>query len=433
MRLRPTSLFGRTAYTLGLALTLFQVCAILVIAYYMMIPVARRSASDLTDFLLLSARALTNLPEGEQALYQEELRAQKDLILSPAPDSTSESSVYQPYVRLLGHALAEHTGQPVRMGVETRDGSSWYWIDFMSGNQRFRAGFAEQRIGVHAPPAIFLILLLGTALTLVTTLLMARRLTQPLSQLAAAAERIGQGKSPEPLPETGPNEVVTLTRTFNQMARQVKALLANRTILLAGIAHDLRTPITRMRLALEMLPPPADPEIVASMRRAVDNMAHLVAQSLEFSRGIEKDTSQLIDLCAFIADLVEDARRSGGDIHWQACRPCVRRVSPTALRRILANLLENAVRYGGGGPIEVACVAAGKRLTVSVSDRGPGIPADELEAAFEPFYRVDKSRNSVTGGSGLGLAIARQLADRHGWSLAIRLRDGGGLVVLLTI
>jgi two-component system osmolarity sensor histidine kinase EnvZ len=433
MHLRPISFFGRTAYTLGITLILFQVCAILVIAYYMMIPVAQRSASDLTDFLLLSARTWAGLPEDERAVYQEELRTQMDLLLSPVPDSLPETQVYQPYVRLLGNALAGHTGQPVRMGMETRDGSSWYWIDFMSGGQRFRAGFSEQRIGIHAPPAIFLILMLGVALTLVTTLFMARRLTQPLSQLAAAAERLGQGKCPEPLPESGPDEVVTLTRTFNQMACQVKALLANRTILLAGIAHDLRTPITRMRLALEMLPPPTDPEIVASMRRAVDNMTHLVAQSLEFSRGIEKNTSQPVELCELIAELVEDARRSGGDIRWQTCSTCVRRVSPTALRRILANLLENAVRYGGGEPIDVACMPTGKHLTVSISDRGPGIPADELEAAFEPFYRVDKSRNSVTGGSGLGLAIARQLADNHGWSLEIRLRDGGGLVALLTV
>lgn len=434
MRLRlPITLFGKTAYTLGLALVLFQVFTTLVIAYYMMVPVAQRAASDLTDFLLLSARVWTSLPEGERARYQGELRAHKGLILAPARGPLPESRVYLPYVRLLGKALAERTRQPVQMGVESRDGAPWYWVDFVSGQQRFRAGFSAQRIGVHAPPAIFLILLLGLVLTLATTLVMARRLTQPLSQLAAAAERIGQGRSPEPLPEVGPGEVVTLVRTFNQMAHQVKALLANRTILLAGIAHDLRTPITRMRLALEMLPPSADPQMVGSMLRALDNMTHLVNQSLEFSRGIEQRASQAINLSEVIGELVEDARRSGGDIRWRACRACMRQVSPTALRRILANLLENAVRYGGGEPVELACVREGKRLTIKVADHGPGIPADELEAVFEPFYRVDKSRNSETGGSGLGLAIAKQLADSNGWRLTLKRREGGGLIASLSI
>ena len=297
MRLRPpVTLFGRTAYTLGFALVLFQVFTTLVIAYYMMIPVATRSANDLTDFLLLSARVWASLPEHRRAAYQEELRVQKGLILAPARDGLPESGVYLPYVRLLGKALAARTRQPVQMGVETRDGAPWYWVDFASGGRRYRAGFSAQRIGVHAPPAIFLILLLGIVLTLATTLVMARRLTQPLSQLATAAERIGQGGSPEPLPEAGPDELVTLVRTFNRMAHQVRALLANRTILLAGIAHDLRTPITRLRLALEMLPPSADPQIVESMLRTLNNMTHLVNQSLEFSRGVGQRTSQDVDV-----------------------------------------------------------------------------------------------------------------------------------------
>jgi len=235
------------------------------------------------------------------------------------------------------------------------------------------------------------------------------------------------------LPEDGPSELVTLVRTFNQVTHQVKALLANRTILLAGIAHDLRSPIARMRLALEMLPPSADPELVERMLRAVDNMTHLVNQSLEFSRGVGQNPSQEVDVGELIGELVEDARRSGADIQWQSCRTRVHLLPPMALRRILTNLLDNAVRYGEGGTIEIACTCEGRRTTVSVADRGPGIPVDELEAVFEPFYRVDKSRSSVTGGSGLGLAIAKQLADSNDWLLSIRPRRGGGVVASLTI
>ena len=309
----------------------------------------------------------------------------------------------------------------------------WYWFDFVSDGNRLRIGFSGQRINIHAPLAIVLILVLGTALTLVTTLVIVRRLTQPLSQLAASAERIGQGGSPEPLPEDGPSELVTLVRTFNQVTHQVKALLANRTILLAGIAHDLRSPIARMRLALEMLPPSTDQELVERMLRAVDNMTHLVNQSLEFCRGVGQSPSQEVDVDELIGELVGDARRNGADIQWQPCRTRVHLLPPMALRRILTNLLDNAVRYGEGGTIEITCTCEDRRTTVSVADRGPGIPVDELEAVFEPFYLVDKSRSSVAGGSGLGLAIAKQLADSNEWLLSLRPRAGGGVVASLTI
>lgn len=429
----PTTLFGKTALTIAVVLVLFQVFTTLVIAYYLLIPVARRSANDLADFILLSSRVWATLPDKDRAEYQEELRKHSGLILVPAHDSLPGSTVYLPYVLFLGKALAEHTKQPVQLGADQREGVDWYWVDFVSGSNRLRVGFSGQRINIHAPLAIVLILVLGTVLTLVTTLVIVRRLTQPLSQLAASAERIGRGGSPEPLPEDGPSELVTLVRTFNQVTQQVKALLANRIILLAGIAHDLRSPIARMRLALEMLPPSADPELVERMLRAVDNMTHLVNQSLEFSRGVGQNPSQEVDVGELIGELVEDARRSGADIQWQSCRSRVHLLPPMALRRILTNLLDNAVRYGEGGTIEIACTCEGRRTTVSIADRGPGIPVDELEAVFEPFYRVEKSRSSVTGGSGLGLAIAKQLADSNDWLLSIRPRRAGGVVASLTI
>ncbi len=429
----PATLFGKTALTIAVVLVLFEVFTTLVIAYYLLIPVAQRSANDLADFVLLSSRVWATLPQDGRAEYQEELWKNVGLILEPAHGNLPESRVYLPYVLFLGQTLAEHTHQPVTMGVEQRGGGDWYWVDYVSERNHLRVGFSGQRINIHAPLAIFLVLALGTVLTLLTTLVIVRRLTQPLSQLAAAAERIGQGGSPEPLPEDGPSELLALVRTFNQVTRQVKALLTNRTILLAGIAHDLRSPIARMRLALEMLPPSIDPELVERMLRAVDTMTHMVNQSLEFSRGVVQHPSQEVDVGELIGELVEDARRNGADVRWHPCRPCVRLLQPMALRRILTNLLDNAVRYGESGAVEVACRCDGKGLTVSIADRGPGIPEDELEAVFDPFYRVDKSRSSVTGGSGLGLAIAKQLADSNEWSLSIRPHAGGGVVASLTI
>lgn len=306
-------------------------------------------------------------------------------------------------------------------------------MDFPLGDQMVRVGFPGQRINIHALLAILLILLLGTILTLVATLILVRRWIQPLSLLSNAAERIGQGGIPEPLPEIGPSELANLVRAFNKMALQVKTLLASQATLLAGIAHDLRTPIARMRLALEVLPPVANAELGDRLESGLDNMTRLVNQSLEFGRGVGHESPQNVDVVELIEELADEARCEAADIrvHHQGGR--LRGVAVTALRRILVNLLDNAVHYGVGQRIDIVCAEEGERLRISIADRGPGIPVDELNVIFEPFYRVDKSRNSATGGSGLGLAIAKQLADINRWTLVLVPREGGGTVASLTI
>lgn len=434
MRIRlPETMFGKTALTIAVVLVLFQLFTTLVIAYYLLIPVARRSANDLADFMLLSSQVWVTLPPAERARFEAVLQADAGLTLSPARDPLPGQRVYLPYALLLDEAIARHTQRPTRIRMEHKDGVDMYWVDFDAGGHLLRFGFPGQRINIHAPLAIFLILLSGTVLTFLTTLILVRRWTQPLSQLTDAADRIGRAGVPEPLPEIGPCELANLVRTFNRMVHQLKALLANHSTLIAGIAHDLRTPIARMRLALEVLPPSADPELTERLLRGLDNMSRLVDQSLEFGRGVTHEPTQEVDIAETIRELAEEARRDGTNVRCHARAGCAAAVSPTALRRILANLLDNAVRYSEGRPIDIACIREGGHLRIDVADRGPGIPPGELEAVFQPFYRVDKSRSSVTGGSGLGLSIARQLADSNHWSLTLAPREGGGTVASLTL
>ncbi|HMM47327.1 MAG TPA: ATP-binding protein [Thiobacillaceae bacterium] len=434
MRLRlPETMFGKTALTIAVALVLFQIFTTLVIAYYLLVPVARRSANDLADFMLLSSQIWAASAPAERERYQAELLADTGLALAPAQGPLPGRAVYLPYALLLDEALAARTQQPTRVRMERRGGVDMYWVDLNANGYLVRFGFPGQRINIHAPLAILLILILGTMLIFMTTLILVRRWTQPLSQLTEAADRIGRAGIPEPLPEIGPCELANLVRTFNQMVHQLKALLANHSTLLAGIAHDLRTPIARMQLALEVLPPSADPELAERLLRGLDNMSRLVDQSLEFGRGLTREPSEEVEIRETLRELAEEARRDGADIRCHAGGGCTAVVSPTALRRILANLLDNAVRYSAGRPIDVSCGHDDGNVQISIADRGPGIPPAELEAVFQPFYRVDKSRNSVTGGSGLGLAIARQLADSNHWTLALTQREGGGTVATLVL
>ncbi len=434
IRLRlPRTLFGKTAVTIAAVLILFQLFTTVVIAYYLLVPVARRSATDLADFMILSSRTWEALPVGERKAFEAGLQERTGLRLYAAEGNLPGKAVYLPYAHFLADELSKQTQGLVKIRVEEIYGLDMYWVDFHLDKQLVRVGFPGQRINIHAPLAILLILLLGTVLTLLTALILARRWIQPLSLLSNAAERIGHGGIPEPLPEIGPSELANLARTFNKMALQVKNLLANQTTLLAGIAHDLRTPIARMRLALEVLPASAAPELNDKLLRGLDNMTRLVDQALELGCGVVDELPQAVNIAEVIDELTDEARCDGADIRVHHQGLAIRVVPLVALRRILSNLLDNATHYGIGHPIDINCMEEGTRFHINIVDRGPGIPAQELHLVFEPFYRVDKSRNSATGGSGLGLAIAKQLADRNGWALSLARRKGGGIVANVTI
>jgi two-component system osmolarity sensor histidine kinase EnvZ len=253
-----------------------------------------------------------------------------------------------------------------------------------------------------------------------------------------ATTQVGQGETPAPLPEQGPQELSQLARSFNRMAQDVRELLDNRTTLLAGISHDLRTPLSRMQLALEMLlPHAADPKLVESLRRDIEAMDRLIGQYLELGRGLQPAARIDTDLHKVLDEIAGDARRGGADIGLTEAETeaesCILAVNALALRRVLSNLIENAVRYGDGKPVDLELVKSEGDVMIRVLDRGPGIPEAERESVFRPFYRLEASRSTATAGSGLGLAIARQLAQANGWQIELLARSGGGTEARLTL
>jgi two-component system osmolarity sensor histidine kinase EnvZ len=239
---------------------------------------------------------------------------------------------------------------------------------------------------------------------------------------------VGAGELPEPLPETGPAELAELARRFNTMAAEVRALLDNRTTLLAGISHDLRTPMTRLQLHLEMLRDAPSP---ARIDRAVADLADmnkLITGYLELARTTQPEQKTRFDL----ADLLEEVA-ADTNLPWAGAAPCEVEAGRLAVRQIVSNLVQNAQRYGGGAPVELALECADKRARVIVRDAGAGIPEDQLEKVFRPFYRLEGSRSQTTGGTGLGLAIVRQLAETNGCRVALRNRTAGGLEAVLEL
>lgn len=430
-RKKPTGLLARAAMTIAAALLLYDIFSHLVIGYYILFPVAKQSADDLAALMVLSAQRWEELSTIGRATFETEL-SEKGLRLVRADKPLPESTDYTPYLSYLKDALAERTGSaPV---IRTNwNGEKWFWVDIPLARQSVRIGFSSKRLPMDIPDAVLFLMLAGAALTLGTALIFVRRLALPIDRLSQAAMRLGRGETPDPIPETGPQELAALAKTFNRMALQVKELLANRTTLLAGISHDLRTPLARMQLAVELLSGKADAELLEGMRRDLDGMNELIGEFLELSRGLEKEDKQPTDISRLLRELVDDAQRGGADVDCETADPCVLHIRPVALRRVLCNLVENAVRYSDGRHVSVRHEYADGNVFIKVLDRGPGIPPDQREAVFRPFHRLEQSRSSATGGSGLGLAIARQLADANGWRIEFLSRQGGGTEARVTV
>ncbi len=424
------TLFARTGTTFTVSLTVFALFALAVIAYYVVFPVARRAADDLAALMVLSAQTWVELPPQTRTDFEWELNHNHDLrfadpqVQLPALDHPS------PYLRFLQQAIEQRVGHPVPLRV-TSEPQQWYWVDIPMAGRVIRIGFDADRLGTHPPTAILLVVFGGALAVVFATLLVVRRTTLPLSRLAKAAQRIGSGSFNQRLPERGPAELAALERAFNRMAAELEQLINNRTTLLAGISHDLRTPLTRMRLALELLSDKTEPELLLGLERDLEQMDQLIGQALELGRVADTQAADLVSLAHLLEQVAEDARRAGGKVHWQVNDECQCQIAHAPMQRVLTNLLDNAIRYGAGATVELICECRNGEGTVSVLDRGPGIPEDQREAVFLPFHRLEQSRSRDTGGSGLGLAIARQLCEAHGWSIRMKPRPGGGTEALL--
>ncbi len=267
------------------------------------------------------------------------------------------------------------------------------------------------------------------AAVMAVSLIAVRWATQPLNTLADAAEELGRNIHQAPLAETGPLEVVRAARAFNTMQARLLHYIEDRTRVLAAMSHDLKTPVTRLRLRAEMLD---DPVQRAKFGRDLAEMESMVGMTLDFMRGLDSgEAAQPVDITALLESLQADMAETGAQvgIEGAALKPYVGR--PQALKRCLANLLENAVKYGLRANVSIDDNS--ERLLILVRDHGPGIPHAELERVFEPFYRLEASRNRETGGSGLGLTIARGIATAHGGTLDLANHAGGGVEARLTL
>ena len=318
-----------------------------------------------------------------------------------------------------------------------------------------RGGFAEERIivGLRLPdgrwlhvraavppprpwhsPTFLTAFLLMTAAAGLLTLWAVRRLTAPVRDLAAAAERLGRDVNAPPLPETGPAEVASAAAAFNTMAARIRRFVDDRTFLLTAIGHDLRTPITRLKLRAEWM---EDEDQRRKMLADLDELQAMVAATLAFGRDTASNEPPVaLDLAVLLRTVLDEAadahQEMAAAISYEGPEHLAVQARPLGFKRAFSNLVGNALAYGGGARVVLAGPEGGS-LCVRIEDGGPGLAMDQLERVFEPFHRVEASRNRETGGTGLGLPIARSIFRAHGGDVTLANRAGGGLTATVRL
>lgn len=426
-RLWPHSLFGRLALIFLVGLVAAHALSFWLV--FMERGHAARSmmANYLARDTASSVAILERVPADERAAWLPKLerRNYRFVLGAPLPPKVSEL----PLARQLSGAVAQVLGPPyqvlasevgqagvqMRLHLQLKDGTPLA-IELMEPS-------------MQVSPWVVGVLAAQLALLLFLTWYAVRLATRPLQRLADAADALGPAASAQPLSEEGPREVVQAARALNALQARVVSYLAERMQILAAVSHDLQTPITRMRLRADLLD---DTALRDKLQGDLNAMQALVQEGIAYARSAHSANEPPVraDLHALLDSLVCDYTDAGRAVQLLDMPALTVQTRPQALRRIVGNLVDNALKFAGAAEIAVTAGEAGA-VCIAVRDRGPGIPADQLQAVLKPFYRLENSRSRETGGAGLGLAIAQQLAETLGGRLALVNREGGGLEVRL--
>ena len=425
MKLWPRTLLWRSVLLIAFLLALAHLAWLQIFQVSEREPRARQIARQIVSIVNLTRAALITVDPSKRLellrdLSQEEqiqvYLAEPNEKIAPLPDL--------PFLKLIEQELHKNLGPDTKFAV-TREGVPGVWVSFTIDSDQFWMRIPRTRIERQQPMRWIGWGAFVLVLALLGALLVVFRVNRPLSQLTRAAEAMGRGKVPPPVPETGPSEISTLARAFNQMASDLKRLDDERALLLAGVSHDLRTPLSRIRLGLEMLQDRGDPSLKAGMENDIEDIDAAISQFLDFARVNEGEAVIADgDLNAIVRSVCERHARSGKTMaaRLEALPPLPLR--PIAVQRMVANLVENALRHGGSD-VEVATTVENGRAVVEVRDRGPGIPPDQVEHMLQPFTRLDAARSGA--GTGLGLAIVDRIARMHGGEVKLLPWEGGGL------
>jgi two-component system osmolarity sensor histidine kinase EnvZ len=421
------TLFWRSFLLIALLIVTAVLGSFQIYRIYEREPRSRELAQQTVSTINLTRAALVNADPFLRRELLVDLNESEGLRLFPVTASEKlEPLPDDPLLEKVAERVREALGEKTRFASE-RDGEEGFWVSFMIDEdefwavlpwERFEPAFGLQWLGWGAA-------LLAIALT--GAFLIASMIARPLAALTRATGRLGRGQAHEPLAEKGPRELRGVAAAFNRMASDLERIERERAMVLAGISHDLRTPLSRLRLALEMHAHASDREAMAS---DVDEIDAVIGQFLDFARGADEEQEEN-ELNELLDELAGHYRRIHRQVSFRPGRVPPFRFARMAVRRAVANLIDNALRYAGE-PVDVETASQGGRVVIEVRDRGPGIPSGEVERVKRPFTRLEQARSGA-GGAGLGLAIVERIARSHRGTLELVEREGGGLVARLTL
>ena len=438
----PQTLAGRTIAVLLVGLGLFHLWSIWI--YQVGIENLLGSTRDqqLAERLVSVERAIAALPRGDREQTAHALSTATMEIhwstLSLANPPSGESERTSPLRKRLRELVPEITDDQVRLafadeGTANGEGSDAYRHLLLASVQlpdtswvNFRLGFFHTAPTEHGILASLSAMALGI---LLVSFVLVRWVTAPLRTLASAADRIGIDLTAPEVPQTGPREIQQAAKAFNRMQMRIKRLIDDRTQTLAAVSHDLKTPITRLRLRAEFV---QDEELRQTIEGDLDEMERMIESTLAFLRGdATGEESKTVDIATILETISDQLVDTGHDVVLDGLPHVSLRCKPLAIKRALSNLIENAVKYGTCA--RVALAERDDEIVITIADDGPGIPADELERVFDPFYRLEASRSRETGGTGLGLTVARTTVRAHGGDIRLHNLEPSGLCATVTL
>jgi two-component system osmolarity sensor histidine kinase EnvZ len=447
MKLLPRSLLWRTFLFVALLMMLSVAAWFAIFRTYEREPRARQLAQTLVSVVNLTRAALISArPEARHELLRD-LSDREGIHIYPADAADRVAPLPdRAFLRRVEELVQEQMGPATLLTLE-REGERALFVNFRiddADEAGYWLALPRERLERVFPLGWLGWGVAALLLSLVGAWLIVYRITRPLKALQQAARKVGAGETPARLDESGPTELATVARAFNQMSADLAQIDQDRALILAGISHDLRTPLTRLRMGIEMA---ADEGLREGMTADVEEMDKTIGQFLDFARSEGGETPQDVDLAALLAELAAQYQRRGFDVGVTCPRsgipgtqsepapPLVHPVSvrPQALRRAISNLIDNALRHAGNqSPVELALSASAGEFSIEVSDSGPGIPAEEVERMKRPFARLEAARTNAAG-AGLGLAIVDRIARSHNGRLELLPRTGGGLIARLVL
>ena len=428
----PRTLLGRTFLLLAALVVLTTAAWLSLFRYLEAEPRARETAQLAASAVnLIRAALFAAAPERRPGLFAD-LTTHEGIRLLPAEvEDRIEPLPDNRFMNLVRRELAARLGPHTRIAAEV-DGIAGFWVSFRLDeldHDEYWLILPPERATRDIASHWLAWGLVALGLALAVAWLIASRISRPLKAMARSAEVVGRGQRPAPLPETGAEELRRLAAAFNSMAGELERQERDRSEVLAGISHDLRTPLTRLRLEAEMSMPDAVTRdaVIAD----IGQMEAVISQFMDYARNDLGEAPAACDLAALLASLAARERRCGRNIRIDVAPLPPLAVRPKALARALGNLLDNAAKYGGGD-VRLTAAAVDGEIRIEIADRGPGIAAGDAERLKRPFTRHDTARSNATG-TGLGLAIVERIARLHDGRLELLPNPGGGLLARLVI